>query len=208
MSFETWVAFAAASSVLLVIPGPTVLLVVSYALGQGWRTALPMAIGVALGDFTAMTCSMLGLGALLAASATLFTVLKWIGAAYLVYLGIKLFRAPVSDPTAAATDAPETSSWRVFLHLYAVTALNPKSIVFFVAFLPQFLDLAAPVLPQIVIFEATFLVLATLNAFSYALLAAAARRTIRRPAVQRAVNRVGGSILVGAGVAAVALKRA
>ena len=79
MSFETWAAFAAASTVLLVIPGPTVLLVVSYALGQGWRTALPMAIGVALGDFTAMTLSMLGLGALLATSATLFTVLKWVG---------------------------------------------------------------------------------------------------------------------------------
>src|SRR4030081_1035087 len=92
MTFESWAAFTAASAVLLVIPGPTVLLVVSYALGQGWRTALPMAIGVALGDFTAMTLSMLGLGALLAASATLFTILKWVGAAYLVYLGIKLWR--------------------------------------------------------------------------------------------------------------------
>ena len=68
MSFEAWAAFAAASTILLIIPGPTVLLVVSYALGQGWRTALPMAIGVALGDFTAMTLSMLGLGA---CSATL-----------------------------------------------------------------------------------------------------------------------------------------
>src|SRR5918992_148942 len=87
MPFETWAAFAAATSILLIIPGPTILLVVSYALGQGWRTALPMAIGVALGDFTAMTLSLLGLGALLAASATLFTILKWLGAAYLVYLG-------------------------------------------------------------------------------------------------------------------------
>src|SRR5690349_3995067 len=71
MTLELWLAFVAASSILLIIPGPTVLLVVSYALGQGWRTALPMAVGVALGDFTAMTLSMLGLGALLAASATL-----------------------------------------------------------------------------------------------------------------------------------------
>src|SRR5512133_3026996 len=93
MTFESWAAFTAASAVLLIIPGPTVLLVVSYALGQGWRTALPMAIGVALGDFTAMTLSMLGVGALLAASAGVFTVLKWIGAAYLVWLGIKLWRA-------------------------------------------------------------------------------------------------------------------
>ena len=73
MSIEVWLAFSAASIVLLIIPGPTVLLVVSYALGQGWKAALPMAIGVALGDFTAMTLSMLGVGALLAASATELT---------------------------------------------------------------------------------------------------------------------------------------
>ena len=105
MSFEAWLAFAAASTVLLVIPGPTVLLVVSYALGQGWRTALPMAVGVALGDFTAMTLSMLGLGALLATSATLFTALKWLGAAYLVYLGLKLWRAGGTLEAAPRTDA-------------------------------------------------------------------------------------------------------
>lgn len=84
MTFETWLAFAAASAVLLIIPGPTILLVVSYALGQGWRSALPVATGVALGDFTAMTLSMLGVGAILATSATIFTALKWLGAAYLV----------------------------------------------------------------------------------------------------------------------------
>jgi len=89
----TGTVFAAASAVMLAIPGPTVLLVISYALGQGWRTAFPIAVGVALGDFTAMTLSMLGVGALLATSATIFTILKWIGAAYLIYLGIKLFRA-------------------------------------------------------------------------------------------------------------------
>ena len=93
MSIETWLAFTAATAVLLVIPGPTILLVVSYALGQGMRTALPVAVGVALGDFTAMTLSMLGLGALLATSSLLFTVLKWAGALYLVWLGIQLWRA-------------------------------------------------------------------------------------------------------------------
>ena len=105
MAFQTWMAFAAASAVLLVIPGPTILLVVSYALGQGWRTALPMAVGVALGDFTAMTLSMLGIGALLLASATIFTALKWLGAAYLVYLGIKLFRAGGTLDAEPRTDA-------------------------------------------------------------------------------------------------------
>ena len=95
MSIELWLAFAAASAVVLAIPGPTVLLVVSYALAQGRRSASATVAGVALGDFTAMTASLLGLGVVLLASATLFTVLKWIGAAYLNYLGIELWRSPV-----------------------------------------------------------------------------------------------------------------
>src|ERR1700685_90718 len=95
MSLEHWLAFIAASAILLAIPGPTVLLVISYALGHGRRAALGTVAGVALGGFTAMTASMRGLGALLSTSALVFTGLKWIGAAYLIYLGIKLWRAPV-----------------------------------------------------------------------------------------------------------------
>src|SRR3954466_2405831 len=124
MTLTLLTAFVAASSILLVIPGPTVLLVVSYALGRGWRTALPMAVGVALGDFTAMTLSLLGLGALLAASATLFTALKWVGAAYLVWLGIKLWRAGGALDAKPRTDA--TSALRMLGHAWLVTALNPK----------------------------------------------------------------------------------
>ncbi|TAJ88572.1 MAG: LysE family translocator [Reyranella sp.] len=201
MTFETWAAFAAASSVLLVIPGPTVLLVVSYALGQGWRTALPMAIGVALGDFTAMTLSMLGLGALLATSATLFTILKWVGAAYLVYLGIKLWRAGGTLDAAPRTDA--VSAAKMLGHAWLVTALNPKSITFFVAFLPAFLDPRADFLTQMLVFETTFLVLAFANAFGYALVASRARRLASDPRAIGVVNKVGGGLLVGAGVATV-----
>jgi threonine/homoserine/homoserine lactone efflux protein len=199
MTFETWAAFAAASSVLLVIPGPTVLLVVSYALGQGWRTALPMAAGVALGDFTAMTLSMLGLGALLATSATLFTVLKWVGAAYLVYLGIKLWRAGGTVDAQPRTDA--ASAARMLGHAWLVTALNPKSITFFVAFLPAFIDPSADFLTQMIVFETTFLVLAFANAFGYALVASRARRFASDPRAIGVVNKVGGGLLVGAGVA-------
>jgi threonine/homoserine/homoserine lactone efflux protein len=206
MSIEHWLAFVAASAVLLAIPGPTILLVISYALGHGRRAAPASVAGVALGDFTAMTASMLGLGVLLATSAMLFTVLKWIGAAYLIYLGYKLWRAPVG--AAQATEETRTRPGRIFMHLYAVTALNPKSIVFFVAFLPQFLDATAPLVPQILIMETTFLVLATINALLYALMATVARRTIRKPSVQRAVNRVGGSLLIGAGVLTVAWRKA
>lgn len=206
MSFDHWLTFAAASAILLAIPGPTILLVISHALSHGRKSAGATVAGVALGDFTAMTASMLGLGALLATSAMLFTALKWIGAAYLVYLGIKLWRAPVADPgVVKVEDAPPG---RIFAHAYAVTALNPKSIVFFVAFLPQFLNTTGPLLPQMAIFEATFVILAALNAALYAILASAARRTIRKPSVRRAVNRTGGSLLIGAGVLTAAWRRA
>ena len=206
MSFEPWLAFVAASIVLLAIPGPTVLLVVSYALGHGRRYAAATVAGVALGDLTAMTASLLGLGALLAASAGLFTAVKWVGAAYLVYLGLKLWRAPVGEPGQA--DISETRPGRIFAHAYVVTALNPKGIVFFVAFLPQFLDMTRPVLAQMAILVATFVSLATINAALFGLMASSARRTIRNPSAQRLVNRIGGSFLIGAGVLTAAWRRA
>ncbi|MDQ0395275.1 LysE family translocator [Labrys monachus] len=208
MALDHWLAFVAASAVLLAIPGPTVLLVISYALGHGRRSAGATVAGVALGDFTAMTASMLGLGALLATSAAIFTALKWIGAAYLIYLGVKLWRAPVSGASGAPAAGKASRAGRIFLHAYVVTALNPKSILFFVAFLPQFLDAGRPLAMQMAIFEATFLVLATLNAGLYAAMASMARTTIRRPTVQRAVNRTGGALMIGAGVLAAGWKRA
>ena len=204
MSFEVWAAFAAASAILLIITGPTILLVVSCALGQGWRTALPMAVGVALGDFTAMTLSMLGIGALLAASATVFTILKWIGAAYLIYLGVKLFRAGGTLEAEPRSDA--ASATKMLGHAWLVTALNPKSITFFVAFLPQFLDRNADFLTQMVIFEATFLVLAFANAFGYALIAARTRSLVGNSKAISIFNKAGGSLLIGAGIATVAMR--
>lgn len=204
MTFETWLAFAAASAVLLIIPGPTILLVVSYALGQGWRSALPVSIGVALGDFTAMTLSMLGVGAILAASATVFTALKWVGAAYLIYLGIKLFRAGGTLDVEPRTDA--VSTMKMVAHAWVVTALNPKSITFFVAFLPQFLDKHGDFFTQMVIFETTFLILAFLNAAGYALIASRARNLVRSPKAIGLFNRTGGTLLIGAGVATATLR--
>jgi threonine/homoserine/homoserine lactone efflux protein len=165
-----------------------------------------MAVGVALGDFTAMTVSMLGLGALLAASATLFTVLKWIGAAYLVWLGVKLWRAGGTLDATPRTDA--ASRLAMLGHAWIVTALNPKGITFFVAFLPLFLDPKAPLLPQMLVFGPTFLVLAFANVLVYALLASRARGLMRNPRAIGVVNRAGGTLLVGAGIATLAVRGA
>ncbi|MEO0798375.1 MAG: LysE family translocator [Pseudomonadota bacterium] len=201
MAFETWIAFAAASALLLAMPGPTVLLVVSYALGHGWRAALPSVVGVTLGDLVAMSVSMAGLGALLLASADLYTALRWLGAAYLVYLGIQLWRARTdSDADGGGLASRDALRQRdMFRNAFAVTVLNPKAIVFFVAFVPQFLDPSRPVLQQSVIMIGTFVTLAGLNVLAYALCAVRARRAIESPRVQRAVNKVSGGLLIGAG---------
>lgn len=207
MPIEVWLAFCAASFVLLAIPGPTIMLVVTYALGQGRRAAVPTVAGVALGDFVAMTASLAGLGVLLATSAFLFTVLKWIGAAYLVYLGVRLWLADAKADVQSEGATAARSDKAMFWHAFAVTALNPKSIVFFVAFLPQFITAGEPLLVQLAIMEASFLVLATLNAAAFAFVAGGARAAIGSPRVLKWVNRTGGSVLIGAGVAAVALDR-
>jgi len=205
MPVDLWLAFTAASMALLIIPGPTILLVMSYALTQGRRVAVGMALGVALGDLIAMTASLLGLGALVLASATLFTALKWVGAAYLVYLGIRLLRAapvvfeaadPIPKPTAA-----------IFVHAATVTALNPKSIAFFIAFVPQFIRPELPLAPQFATLIATFVGLAALNALAYALLADRLRTRIRRPATLRWMNRAGGGALIGMGALTAAMSR-
>jgi threonine/homoserine/homoserine lactone efflux protein len=202
VALDTWLAFLATTAVMLAIPGPTILLVVGQSLGAGRRAALPLVAGVALGDLTAMTLSIAGLGALLAASATLFSVLKFAGAAYLVWLGLRLWRAPVE-----AEALPPLSARRAFRDAYVVTALNPKSIAFFVAFVPLFLDPSRPFPAQAAVLVASFVTLAAANAAIYALLAARLSGLVRRPGARRAFNRGGGALLMGAGAATAAMRQ-
>ncbi|MFQ6553001.1 LysE family translocator [Aestuariibius insulae] len=207
MPLDLWLTFVAAATALLLIPGPTVLLVLSYAISQGRRVAVASALGVATGDLIAMTASLAGLGALVLASATAFTILKWIGAIYLVWLGIKLLRSAPSGGLAP-TDVPATRASRIFGHTATVTALNPKSIAFFIAFVPQFLQPAAPLAPQFAILIATFVTLAALNALAYALLADRLRTTMGRPSVLTGLTRLGGAALIGMGLMTATLRRA
>ena len=205
MSFELWLTFVAASTALLLIPGPTVLLVLSYAVSQGRTVALATVAGVALGDLIAMTASLAGLGALVLASATLFTALKWAGAIYLVYLGLRmLFSAPASVGHRLVGALPARG---VFGHAAWVTALNPKSIAFFIAFVPQFVAPGEPLLAQFVILILTFVGLAALNALAYALLADQLRARIAYPRVIRNLTRGGGVALVAMGVMTATLRR-
>lgn len=131
MSNVTWFTFVAASAVILVIPGPSVQQVVSYALGYGRKTAFATVIGVALGHLVVMSASLAGLAALLWSSAATFAAVKWMGAAYLVYMGIHLWRAPVGKgPIADNDNLPQEKPLKIITHCFAVTVLTPKSMVF------------------------------------------------------------------------------
>jgi len=202
MSLETWLAFALASAVLVAIPGPTVLLVVSFALGQGKRSALATVPGVALGDLIAMVVSMAGAGAVLATSAAAFTLLKLAGAMYLIWLGIGLWRA-----APQALNAKPATGRRLFRDSFAVTVLNPKGIVFFIAFVPQFIDTTAPLLGQTAILIATFVVIGSLNALLWALAAGTMRDKLASIRAQRNIARVGGSFLILAGLVTALTRR-
>jgi len=206
MSIQLWLAFVAASAVLLIIPGPTILTVISYSMAHGRRANVPLVAAVALGDSTALVVSLLGLGALLATSAFWFATVKWAGGLYLLYLGAKLLRAGVSSAESTAPAAPN-SRWRLFANTYLVTALNPKGIVFFVAFLPQFINPGAGIAQQLWILAVTFVAMATLNATLYAVFASTARKVLSSPRAQRRFNLAGGALLSAAGVWALLAKR-
>lgn len=206
MSLEVYAAFVVAASILLILPGPTILLVISHAVTHGRKSAIPLALGVTLGDFTAMVLSLLGLGAVLAVSAALFSILKWIGAAYLVWLGVKLWKTPSGSDPQAATAQP-ISNGSLMRSAFVVTALNPKSIGFFVAFLPQFIQPGRPPLPQFILLGTTFLVLAGFNAALYAVFAGTARETLTSDKNRVRFNRCGGTVLIGAGLLMAAMKR-
>jgi threonine/homoserine/homoserine lactone efflux protein len=195
---HVWIAFVIAAEALLILPGPTDMVVVSYALTQGRRSAWASVPGVTLGDATALILSLLGLGAVLMTSAELFNALKIAGAIYLVYLGIKTWRAPV--PEMIDENAPlRRGGWRIMAHTYVATALNPGGIVFYVAFFPQFLSADKPLLAQVAVFGTTFVIMGTLNSVLYATLALQVRRFVRSYRARKNMNRATGGFLVAMG---------
>ena len=203
MTLPLYLAFIAAAVFLLLIPGPTVLMVVGYGLAEGRRNNWPLVIGVALGDAVALICSVAGLGAVLAASASAFTILKYIGAVYLVYLGVGMIRSRA----AAAPKLSAASPRKKFAHAFAVTAVNPKCILFFVAFLPQFISHDAPAAPQLLLLGVTFVILSALNAATFSFLSGTAGSRIQDPRFMRKLKGAGGSVMIGAGLLTAAARQ-
>lgn len=199
MSIEIWITFVAASILLLILPGPTILTVISYSMSHGYKAKIPLVLAVALGDSTALALSLLGLGALLSESAFWFQSVKWAGGLYLIFLGIKLFMAGVKPP-AMSMNEERASSWKLFVNTYLVTAFNPKGIIFFVAFLPQFINMNAEITVQLWMLATTFVVLASLNATLYAVFAGKSQQVLAFPKTQQVFNVCGGSLLSTAGI--------
>lgn len=206
MEMDVWAAFAAACFIIAVIPGPGVATIVGFAFSSGLRTALASVAGMAIGNAIAMTLSLAGAAAILASSALAFTILKWIGAAYLIVIGLW---AIAKSGTVERTNltAPAISPGVAFLTTVAVGTFHPKTILFFVAFATQFIDQSGQYWPQAVILVITFTTIAVVTDTSYALGASRAAGLLKTGSIRRWAQRAGGGALVAAGVATAALRR-
>ena len=198
MPLENWLAYTFVTATFLLIPGPTILLVISYSLIRGRQAVFALLLGVGLGDIVAMILSFIGVGLLLQTVAIAFQFLKWIGAAYLIWLGIKMWSsASESMELSAITDK---KVWHAIMaNAFVITALNPKSIVFFLAFLPQFINSEKPFITQSLILGSTFLILAIISVLFYSMLASFTGQQMQLSLIHRWTNRIGGSLLIGAG---------
>jgi threonine/homoserine/homoserine lactone efflux protein len=199
----TFLLFAAAGIAFLAIPGPSVFYIVTRSLVQGRRAGVTSMLGVQAGGLVHVVAAAFGMSALIASSAEAFTVVKYAGAAYLVLLGVRKLMAR-ADEGVDHEPSGSSSTAHLFWHGVIVNVLNPKTALFFLAFLPQFVDPAAgPVWPQMLVLGALLVVLGVLSDGTYALLAAGAGGKLREAArARRVLERVSGGVFVGLGVVA------
>ena len=205
MSLDIWLLYAAASLLLSLTPGPSGLLALAHGATVGVRRASVTVAGGVAGFAVLIAASASGLGALLASSGSAFDAVRWAGAGYLVWLGVRTWRAPPTRVDVALGARAARRASGLFAEGFLVALSNPKVVLFFAAFLPQFVDPAAPLAPQFVVMGVTFL--AVEFAVELLLAAEAARLLpwLSREAVARRFARVTGGLFVGAGVALVAL---
>jgi len=202
-SSSTLALFAVAAVTLLVIPGPAVLYIVTRSVDQGRAAGLASVCGVHVGTLVHVAAAALGLSALLVSSATAYHAVRWLGAAYLIWLGVR--RLLAHDEDAPAAPGPGTRRHglrRSFAQGIVVNVLNPKTALFFLAFLPQFVDVSRGSVPfQVVVFGVAFVLLGLASDGTYALLASTGAGWLRRrPRVARTSRLVSGGVLIGLGV--------
>ena len=205
MDWTLWTGFVVASLIVGLLPGPGVTSIVGYALTAGLGTALASVFGATLGNATAMTLSLVGVGVLLEQSPLAFEILKWVGAAYLIGLGLFSILTARSGSLAAdgsgAAIRPRTAFWGTF----AITSINPKTIIFFVAFTPQFISPDGGYWLQAAVLLVTFSLVVTLSDGFYAVAASWVAGFLKGPSVKLWSQRAGGAVLVAAGLLTVSV---
>jgi homoserine/homoserine lactone efflux protein len=205
MAFETWALFCATETVLCFTPGPAVLLVVSLALTRGAGAGLAASLGILAANAFYFVLSATGIGAVLIASWELFFLIKWVGAAYLVWLGVRMLVGPAHRLSADdSAPRPATAPLR---HGVITQGANPKALVFFTALLPQFVDPVHAVAPQIAILGVSSIVIEFAVLALYVAVCQRARGMMQRPAFSTALNRAGGVLLIGAGAGMATMKQ-
>lgn len=206
MEFSVWLAFVVASTIVLISPGSTTFYPISLALRDGRKNALYASLGVALGDLVAITLAVIGLGILLTTSLFFFTLLKVIGGLYLVYLGFKTIRN-ASRVGREYDQSKNSERLESFLKSALITVLNPKSIMFFVAFVPLFIDESSSYSAQAFIIVSTFVALGFLNAMIYSFLVSYLKDVFLNGKVIVILNRIVGGVIVIFGLGLLAYNR-
>ena len=208
MDLLTWIAFFAAAWAISLSPGAGAVAAMSAGLNHGFRRGYVMSFGLVAGIWTQIVVVGIGLGALIAASSLAFTVVKWAGVAYLVWLGIKQWRAPATPMVAEGGEAVAASPRELFVRGWIVNALNPKGTVFLLAVVPQFLNVGQPLLPQYAVIALTLAFTDLVVMAGYTALAARVLRTLKAPSHIKAMNRAFGALFVAAGTLLAFFKRA
>ena len=195
---QLYATFVLATTLLILMPGPIVTLVIANSLKHGTRTGLTTVIGANSGSTILMTAGALGLSTVLAVAADIFEWIRWAGVAYLVYLGVREWRNVFrKQPDANTVLPPDEKPKGVFWHGFIVAITNPKTIFFFVAFFPQFIDASLPYAPQITLLCVTFIVLACLLDGMYAVIAGRARHCLAGARRARLRHGITGTLLLG-----------
>lgn len=207
MELHTWLTFFAAAWAISLSPGAGAVAAMSAGISHGFARGYALSIGLVLGIWTQIVVVGLGLGALIAASNLAFSVVKWLGAAYLIWLGVQQWRAPAS-PLVAAADADTRVRRRTLVRRgWLVNTVNPKGTVFLLAVVPQFLDLAQPLLPQYGVIALTLAFTDLVVMAGYTALAARVLSALHAPHHVRWLNRAFGGLFVGVGVLLAGFKR-
>lgn len=197
MAYSLWISFVLASLLIIATPGPVVTLLITTSIDRGKNAAFLMLPGIFLGDFAAMIMSFAGVGALLLTSPTFYTIMKLVGAAYLVYIGTLMWtRSYNFVPTRKKFTTKNSQS---AIKAFCVTVLNPKSLLFFAAFMPQFVSKNDKFLPQLIILGITYLGIGLLNDITYTLLANKVARFLN-DRFQKLINRIAAINLILTGI--------